>query len=165
MVDIVPPHVRSRMMAGIRGAHTAPERFLRTRLHRLGFRYRLHVPGLPGRPDLVFPSRKAVILAHGCFWHGHDCPLFKWPSTRPEFWRNRIEGNRTRDQNVLRALDQGGWRVLVVWECALKGPGKWHPDDLVPRVAHWVSHGPEGLTALRGTVHSPPTSGSAEPHD
>src|SRR3954470_16295918 len=90
MADVVSSGVRSRMMAGIRGTNTAPEMILRRALHAEGFRYRLHDRRLPGKPDMVFPRHHAVIFAHGCFWHGHDCHLFKWPSTRPEFWQTKI---------------------------------------------------------------------------
>jgi DNA mismatch endonuclease (patch repair protein) len=87
MTDVVSPEVRSRMMASIRGFDTMPELFLRKGLHKLGYRFRLHDRRLPGRPDLVFKSRTAVLFAHGCFWHGHDCSLFRWPKNRADFWR------------------------------------------------------------------------------
>jgi DNA mismatch endonuclease (patch repair protein) len=116
----------------------APGGALRHGLHARGLRYRLHRKDLPGRPDLVFPRYRAAILVHGCLWHGHDCPLFKWPATRREFWQAKIEGNRARDARDLAGLAAAGWRVLVVWECALKGPARlmlcwlksylgWHP--------------------------------------
>ena len=109
------------MMAGIRGKNTRPEMLLRQGLHALGWRYRLHGPGIPGKPDLVFPGRKALIFANGCFWHGHDCHLFKWPKTRPEFWREKIGANIRRDERVREQLREQGWRVADVWECMLKG--------------------------------------------
>ena len=84
------------MMAGIGPANTKPEMMLRRGLHAMGWRYRLHDPKLPGRPDMVFPGRKAVILVNGCFWHGHDCHLFKWPKSREQFWRHKISGNCAR---------------------------------------------------------------------
>jgi DNA mismatch endonuclease (patch repair protein) len=136
--DVVAPHVRSRMMAGIRGRDTKPELLLRTGLHKAGFRYRLHAKGLPGKPDLVFPRYRAVIFAHGCFWHGHDCALFKWPSTRQDFWRAKITGNVTRDETVKERLLAAGWRVLTVWECALKGPGRLAPGEVITRSAAWL---------------------------
>lgn len=109
------------MMAGIGPANTRPEMLLRRGLHALGWRYRLHDRRLPGRPDLVFPSRRAVIFVNGCFWHGHDCHLFKWPKSREQFWRDKLEGNIRRDLRARRALKALGWRVLDVWECTLKG--------------------------------------------
>ncbi len=138
MPDIVTPEVRSRMMAGIRGRDTRPELVLRQGLHRAGFRYRLHVKGIPGKPDMVFPKHRAVIFAHGCFWHGHDCALFKWPSSRPEFWRTKITGNMARDAKVKESLLAAGWRVLTVWECALKGPGRLAAGDVMARCAAWL---------------------------
>jgi DNA mismatch endonuclease (patch repair protein) len=112
------------MMSGIRGRNTKPEILIRSLLHRRGFRFRLHVSDLPGKPDIVLPRYHAVIFVHGCFWHGHDCPMFKWPSTRPDFWRNKIERNRANDRKASDALLASGWRVGIVWECALRGPGK-----------------------------------------
>src|SRR5690349_4259655 len=109
------------MMSGIRGKNTRPELILRSGLHRRGFRFRLHPADLPGKPDLVFPKHQAVLFAHGCFWHGHDCHLFKWPRTREEFWRTKIEQNRKVDERAQTRLGQAGWRQAVVWECALKG--------------------------------------------
>lgn len=109
------------MMAGIGPANTKPEMMIRRGLHALGFRYRLHAKELPGKPDLVFPVRRTVIFVHGCFWHGHDCSLFRWPATRVEFWRTKITGNIVRDQKVRGLLLEKGWRVLDVWECTLKG--------------------------------------------
>lgn len=109
------------MMAGIRGTNTRPELLLRKGLHALGWRYRLHGRGIPGRPDLVFAGRRALVFANGCFWHGHDCHLFKWPKTRPEFWREKIIANIARDATVREQLLAEGWRIAEVWECALKG--------------------------------------------
>lgn len=109
------------MMAGIGPANTKPEMIIRRGLHALGWRYRLHAKNLPGKPDLVFPARRAVILVQGCFWHGHDCALFRWPATREEFWRTKLTGNVARDQRTREQLLELGWRVLEVWECTLKG--------------------------------------------
>lgn len=118
-------------MSGIRGRDTKPEMQIRRALHARGFRYRLHDRHLPGRPDLVFPSRKAVIFINGCFWHGHDCHLFRWPGTRPEFWRTKIGGNIARDERNRQLLLEAGWRVLDVWECALRGPERQSLEDVV----------------------------------
>lgn len=120
MADVVAPAVRSRMMAGIRGRDTRPELLLRRALHARGLRYRLHDQRLPGRPDMVFPKWKAVVFVHGCFWHGHGCRLFKWPATRAEWWREKIEANIARDARDVAALEAAGWRVLTVWECGLR---------------------------------------------
>jgi len=99
--------------------------------HAAGLRYRLHVSGLPGRPDIVLPRYHAVLLIHGCFWHGHDCVLFKMPPTRREFWAKKIAGNRARDKRSAAALKRAGWRVLTVWECSLKGPGRRPLADIM----------------------------------
>lgn len=120
MPDVVDAATRSRMMAGIRGKDTKPEMIVRRALHARGFRYRLHNRDLPGCPDLVFPKYRAVIFVHGCFWHGHGCKVFKWPKTRPEFWREKIEGNRIRDRSAAARLKRQGWRVIRVWECQLR---------------------------------------------
>lgn len=138
MPDVVDAPTRSRMMSGIRGRDTKPELLIRRGLHARGYRYRLHARTLPGRPDLAFPSRKAAIFIHGCFWHGHGCPLFKWPSTRAEWWRAKIEGNRARDRAVRAELADMGWRQLRVWECALKGRQRRDPDALLGLVAEWL---------------------------
>jgi DNA mismatch endonuclease (patch repair protein) len=126
------------MMSGIRGTNTRPEMLIRKGLHSRGFRYRLHDKKLPGKPDIVFPRFKAVILVHGCFWHGHDCHLFKWPSTRHEFWRDKIEGNAERDRIATNALEEAGWRVMIVWECALKGKLKKPLSRILDDIAGWL---------------------------
>ena len=137
------------MMAGIRGQNTRPELLLRRGLHALGFRFRLHDRALPGRPDMVFPRYRAVLLAHGCFWHGHDCPLFRWPATRREFWQAKIEGNRARDAATLERLAGAGWRRGIVWECAIKGTGRLPQGEVVSRCAEWLKS-EEGQLELRG---------------
>jgi DNA mismatch endonuclease (patch repair protein) len=119
------------MMAGIGPANTRPELTLRRALHAAGWRYRLHDRALPGRPDLVFPGRKAVVFVNGCFWHGHACHLFKWPQTREEFWRAKIGANVARDRRVRVQLREAGWRVAEVWECTLKGKERLPLEDVV----------------------------------
>ncbi|HAD18577.1 MAG TPA: very short patch repair endonuclease [Erythrobacter sp.] len=138
MADIVDPAVRSRMMAGIRGKNTKPELLLRSALHRKGFRFRLHVKDLPGKPDLAFPKYRAAIFANGCFWHGHDCHLFRLPATRRDFWRQKIEANRERDIRNRAALRQNEWRVADVWECALRGRDRLSFDDVIDECASWL---------------------------
>jgi len=119
------------MMAGIGPRNTKPELLLRRGLHALGYRYRLHDCKLPGKPDLVFPGRRAVIFVNGCFWHGHDCHLFRWPTTRPAFWRDKIGGNVRRDATTRAALSALGWRVADVWECTVKGKERWAVEDVL----------------------------------
>jgi DNA mismatch endonuclease, patch repair protein len=123
MPDVVRPEVRSRMMSGIRGKNTKPELLLRSGLHRRGLRFRIHDKRLPGKPDIVFPGRHAVVFVHGCFWHGHEgCRFFKVPETRRDFWLEKIRGNQARDALAIEALESKGWRVAVVWECATRDP-------------------------------------------
>lgn len=138
MADIVSAHVRSRMMSGIRGKNTKPEIVIRKALHASGFRYRLHDRKLPGKPDLVFPKYKAVVFVHGCFWHGHDCHLFRLPATRTEFWRGKIHGNMERDRKAVADLLLEGWRVAIVWECALKGKTKLPLSQLENEIVTWL---------------------------
>lgn len=126
------------MMSGIRGKNTQPELLVRKGLHALGFRFRLHAPNVPGKPDLVLARYRAAIFVHGCFWHGHDCHLFRLPSTNAEFWAAKIGRNRGRDIEVLEHLATTGWRVLVIWECALKGRTRLDPVALLDRVAVWL---------------------------
>jgi len=138
MADVVTPDVRRRMMASIRGADTKPELFIRHGLHRMGFRFRLGGRSLPGKPDLVFPKYKAVLFVHGCFWHRHCCHLFKWPASRSDFWREKLDSNAGRDARTSQELLQSGWRVGVVWECALKGRKKLPPHDVLSACRDWL---------------------------
>lgn len=125
-------------MSGIQGRNTQPELFVRKGLFALGYRYRLHRVDLPGRPDIVFSKRRAVIFVNGCFWHGHDCHLFKLPSTRTSFWRAKIDGNRARDLSIEQRLSDMNWRQFRVWECALKGRQKLDPEAVIRRIADWI---------------------------
>lgn len=126
------------MMAGIRGKNTSLELVLRRGLHARGFRFRLHRRDIPGVPDIVFPGLRAVLFAHGCFWHQHSCHLFKWPNTRLQFWREKIERNVTRDRDVSEELVSSGWRIGVVWECALKGRTRRDLDEVLDECAGWL---------------------------
>jgi len=138
MVDVVDQETRSRMMSGIKGKDTKPELIIRKALFRQGFRYTLHNKTLPGKPDLALKKYKAAIFINGCFWHGHDCSLFKWPQTRKEFWKDKIQGNRKRDLQVKQDLRERGWRVLTIWECATKGKEKIPLDDIISRAVTWL---------------------------
>lgn len=126
------------MMAGIRGKNTKPELTLRRGLHADGFRFRLHDRTLPGKPDIVFPRYRAVLFAHGCFWHGHNCHLFKWPSSRPDFWQAKIYRNREVDALASAALREAGWRQGIVWECALKGKARLPIETVLSECATWL---------------------------
>ena len=138
---LAPDGVRQAGRSGIRGKNTKPEMVVRRGLHGLGFRFRLHDRNLPGRPDIVLPKWRAAVLVHGCFWHGHDCDLFRWPSTRVDFWREKIEGNRERDAAAVLSLDAAGWRVLEIWECSLKGAGRLGAAEVTTLTAAWIRSG------------------------
>lgn len=123
-MDVVDAPTRSRMMAGIGSRDTRPELVLRRALHAMGFRYRLHVKGLVGRPDIVLPKWRAAVFVHGCYWHRHEgCRFTTTPSTRPDFWRAKFVANVERDRRTVQALMALGWRVAIIWECALRKPG------------------------------------------
>mgnify|MGYP003393297387 CR=1 FL=1 len=132
-------------MSGIRGKNTRPELMIRKALHARGFRYRIHCKDLPGNPDLCLPKYRAVIFVHGCFWHGHDCHLFKWPSTRPEFWTKKIYENSERDRKHALKLELAGWRSCTVWECSLKGKGRTDIASIVHKIEEWL---PSSATVL-----------------
>lgn len=133
------PLTRSEMMARIGGKDTKPEMLIRRGLHASGLRYRIHVGGLPGRPDIVLPRFRSVIFVHGCFWHAHEgCRYFRIPGTRTEFWTAKIHGNHQRDIAKVEQLRQTGWRVLTVWECATKSNSV---DCLVKTIVSWLEDG------------------------
>lgn len=134
MTDVVDAATRSRMMSGIRNRNTRPELVIRRGLHALGFRYRVTPKDLPGKPDLVFPRYRAVIFVHGCFWHVHECVQFRWPESRADFWREKLGANRLRDTRTISALEQAGWKVLVIWECETRVA----PDATVNKCAEWL---------------------------
>jgi len=121
MADVHEPEVRSYNMSRIKGKNTKPEILLRKLLFKHGFRFRIHVKNLPGKPDIVLPKYKTVIFVHGCFWHGHEgCKYFVMPKTRTEFWSKKIHANIQRDQMAESLLKEKGWRIVKVWECDLK---------------------------------------------
>ena len=147
-MDIVPSETRSRMMSGIRGKNTKPELLIRKALHHRGFRFKLYDKTLPGKPDIVLPKYHAVIQIQGCFWHGHNCHLFKWPSSRPEFWKDKIEGNRERDIRNQEALLSLGWRIFTLWECALKGKTQLPFDQVVSLIESWLLVGDDNVELM-----------------
>lgn len=139
MADRLTPEQRRLNMQRVKAADTAPELTVRRMLHGRGFRYRLHRGDLPGKPDIVLTRYRTAIFVHGCFWHGHDCPLFRLPGTRIDFWRAKIEGNRKRDQSATMKLHHLGWRTLTVWECALKGRGRLLGDVLATAASEFLA--------------------------
>ena len=106
-------------MQRVKGKDTQPEKIVRSLLHRLGYRFRLHRKDLPGTPDIVFPSRRLALFVHGCFWHGHGCRIGQLPKSRLDYWQPKIEANRARDRRNEAALAEAGWRVATVWQCEL----------------------------------------------
>ncbi len=124
MVDTVTPQVRSAIMARVKSKGMKPEMRVRRLLHGLGYRYRLHRADLPGRPDLVFPSRRKVVFVNGCFWHLHEgCDHVRIPSSNQDYWIAKLNRNRARDERNLASLEEAGWEVMTVWECDLRDVG------------------------------------------
>lgn len=137
MVDSVSEAKRSEVMSRVRHKDTGPEIAVRRLVHQAGFRYRLHVAHLPGRPDLVFKGRKKVIFVHGCFWHAHHgCRYARVPKSRTDFWLTKLASNRVRDERNLRDLSAAGWEVLVIWECELRKP------DLIDKIVGFLECNP-----------------------
>lgn len=133
MVDNRTPDVRSRIMAAVRQKDTGPEMAVRRLLHGMGYRYGLHRRDLPGRPDLVFRSRRKVVFVHGCFWHGHDCRKGRLPTSRIDYWEDKIGKNMARDAQNVRDLVSKGWEVCVVWECEIA-----HMESLKQRLIRFL---------------------------
>ncbi len=125
MADRISPSRRSWNMSRIKGKNTGPEIIVRSQLHRMGFRFRLHRKDLPGRPDIVLPRYRTAVLVHGCFWHRHrNCKYAYNPKSRKEFWKKKFQGNVERDKRNLRELSSFGWRTVVIWECQTADPAK-----------------------------------------
>jgi len=144
-MDNLTSEERSKQMRLVRSKDTKPELRVRRLVHGLGYRYRLHRPDLPGKPDLVFPSRRKVIFVHGCFWHGHKCKLGRLPKSRIDYWRNKIAANRDRDRRTLRRLRKMDWKCLTVWECSLCDEGR-----LAERITRLLESAEEPGKAIAG---------------
>ena len=153
-------------MAAIRAKDTRPERMIRSGLHQRGFRFRLHRKDLPGKPDIVLSKYDAVVFVHGCFWHGHDCHLYRLPKTRPGFWASKVAANQSRDETVRSALQSENWRIATIWECALKGKRKLDRDKLLISLTDWLKS-TDPLFEIKGrqlddsgslSMHSPETT-------
>jgi len=138
MADVHSSAVRSKNMRAIRTRDTAIEKTLAGCLDALELGYRVQDKALPGRPDFVLADYQAVIFVHGCFWHHHHCHLFKMPATRTAFWQGKIDSNVARDRRYIRELSDSGWRVLLVWECALRGKTRLAPEALSARLEEWL---------------------------
>ena len=120
MTDILTPEERSALMSRIRGVDTKPELFVRRALHAVGYRFRTHARGLPGRPDVVFSRRRAAVFVHGCFWHRHGCGMTYTPRSREQFWQAKFAGNVDRDRRDQQRLASDGWRIFIAWECEIE---------------------------------------------
>ena len=136
MADVHSPEQRSFNMSRIKGGNTKPEMIVRSLVHQMGFRFRLHRRDLPGKPDLVLPRHRKIIFVHGCFWHMHRCRYGRvTPKTNTEFWQNKRTGNVERDRRNMRKLRSDGWQVLVIWECWTRQP----EDRVIPRLEKFLS--------------------------
>lgn len=156
MADVVDRATRSRMMAGIKGRNTLPELVVRRALHAAGFRYRLHAADLPGRPDVVLPKYRAVILVHGCFWHRHPgCRFTTTPATRFEFWAEKFARNVDRDARNRQALQAAGWRIATLWECGVR---QFDQDRVESLIAWLLSDEPEFASDLQTPLNNDPSS-------
>lgn len=155
MVDVLTPEQRRLNMSRIKGKDTKPEMLIRRGLHARGLRYRLHDRLLPGRPDLVFPKYHTAVFIHGCFWHAHGCVMSKLPETRQDFWETKLAANAARDRKAIEALRAYGWRVLIIWECALRGPQRWKEDAVLDRSANFIQFSGAPLLDIAGSMPLP----------
>lgn len=137
MADVVDKATRSRMMSGIKNKNTKPEMIIRSLLHKKGFRFRIHSSKLPGKPDIVLKKYFAVIFINGCFWHGHDCQLFKLPKTNRIFWEDKINYNKNNDKKVINNLKKSHWRICLIWECSIKN-SKNSLNDIIIQLEEWL---------------------------
>ena len=152
-MDTVDTTTRSRIMSSVRHKNTKPEMLLRSALHRSGMRYRLHVKGLPGTPDLVFPRYRSAIFVHGCYWHLHGCYRSTSPKSRREFWEQKFHTNRDRDSRNRSDLKERGWRVLVVWECSLLGKHALQLNEITAIVRCWLEGAHEESEIVGRPLH------------
>lgn len=138
MADVHDSLIRSKNMAAIKGRNTTPEIIIRKALHRRGYRYTLQNDKLPGKPDIVLPKYNAAVFVHGCFWHHHNCCFFKWPATRNEFWKEKITRNEINDHKKQNILLKSGWRIGIIWECALRGKNRLSLDIILESISSWL---------------------------
>lgn len=144
MADTRTPEQRRRIMQSVGTKDTTPELIVRRLLHRMGYRFRLHRKDLPGKPDIVLPSRKKIIFVHGCFWHYHGCRYGRLPKSRLEYWASKLERNKQRDIQVIQSLERLGWSTLTIWQCEIK-----NPDLLVLNLNNFLTENSNKEGAIR----------------
>ncbi|MBX5172615.1 DNA mismatch endonuclease Vsr [Rhizobium sp. NZLR1b] len=147
MADTLTRNARSALMSRVRQAHTAPEIIVRKALFRSGFRFRLHIKSLPGKPDIVLPRYRTIVFVHGCLWHGHDCRRGKLPRSNVEMWEAKIRKNVERDVKAMEALERSGWFVEVIWECSLD-----EVDALIERLRQRRPNNPSTRFSASGSA-------------
>lgn len=147
--DTLTPEQRHRCMSSIKAKSTKHEVKIGNALRERFIEFNAHDSSLPGKPDFVIPKYGAVIFVHGCFWHQHQCHLFRWPFTRQEFWKTKLTGNAKVDRRNERLLKEQGWWVLKIWECTLKGKKRIEFDRLMDRVEHWIRFEERNLSISR----------------
>ena len=165
-MDVLTPAQRQLNMSRIRSRDTQPELLIRRGLHAQGFRFRLHQRQLPGWPDLALPCHHTVIFVNGCFWHSHGCHISRMPETHREYWQPKLDRTVQRDRDAIDALQVAGWRVVVVWECALRGRTRLAAGGAVAKVSNFIRTDSGMLLSVSGveTVSFPrrvPSGGSA----
>lgn len=138
MADVHDSKTRSKNMRAIKNRGTVIEKKVAGLLSESGFIFREQVQDLPGKPDFVVDDYKAVIFVHGCFWHHHNCYLFKVPATRTDFWINKIHNNVKNDERVIQNILENGWRILIIWECSLKGRKQLSHNNILERIEEWL---------------------------
>ncbi|WP_410009716.1 very short patch repair endonuclease [Pantoea agglomerans] len=153
MADVHSSEIRSKNMRAIRAQDTAIEQRIALLLKDRGFSFRVQDKNLQGRPDFVLTEHQAIIFVHGCFWHRHHCYLFKLPATRTEFWTGKINSNVERDRRYVRQLQESGWKVLIIWECALRGKLRLTDQDLLERLEEWLLAMPASAEVDHQGIH------------
>jgi len=138
MADTFSKKERSKIMSRIGGKNTKPELKIRKGLHAMGFRFRIHDKNLPGKPDIKLTKYKAIIEVYGCFWHGHFCHGNRLPKSRIDYWKPKIEGNKERDKRNIEKLQELGWRVLVIWECSMRGKNSQPLKNVLEKAINWI---------------------------
>jgi DNA mismatch endonuclease (patch repair protein) len=151
-MDVLTREQRRLNMSRIRSRDTTPEILVRKGLHAAGFRFRLHQRQLPGRPDLVLARYRTVIFINGCFWHSHGCHISRIPDTRQEYWKPKLDRNATRDREAQEALRVAGWRVVRVWECALRGRTRLTEDSALQKIADFIRNDTGMLLDVAGAA-------------